>query len=340
MVTILLLLCAMSVVWYVWERRQRKTHAMPGGIHEDLTLPHAEEWELYHNAFSLCSKKTRVCLAELGIPYKSHHIDLIETGAYENISRHFLQVNPAALVPVLVHNGHPIYESHEQLTYAAQHTSRLAALVPENEEQRNVMEYWVHKSSLVGDDPIANINETAGNAVPGLTIPIFAAMIEHIPVSRIVEGLLFHRLKKRALFFLLLKFRGVRRLPQLKPIVKLIRNSRAAMHAHLDELEHALDRSGGPWIVGEPFTLADVGMMVILERLREVDWLEEFLGERRPHVSRYWQALQARPSYQAGVTAFIHPTVTQGAEKIVTLKQTEPAFRDALVGALSLEKDS
>ena len=334
MVTLLLLLGAIPIVWYVWERRQRKTRAMPGGIHEHITLPYAEEWELYHNAFSLCSKKTRVCLAELGLPYKSHHIDLIETGAYENISRHFLQVNPAALVPVLVHNGHPIYESHEQLSYAAQHASRPVALVPENEAQRNVMEYWVHKSSLVGDDPLASIDETAGNAVPGLTIPIFAAMIEHIPVSRIVEGLLFHRLKKRALFFLLLKFRGVRRLPRLKPIMKILRSSRAAMHTHLDELENALDQSGGPWIVGEQFTLADVGMMVILERLREVDWLDEFLGERRPHVSRYWEALQARPSYQAGVSAFTHSTVTRGAEKIVALKQTDPAFREALVGAL------
>lgn len=196
------------------------------------------------------------------------------------------------------------------------------------------MEHWVHKSSLVGDDPIASINETAGNAVPGLTIPIFAAMIEHIPAPRIVEGLLFHRLKKRAMFFLLLKFRGVRRLPRLKPIINIIRSSRAAMHTHLDELEHALDQSGGPWIVGEQFTLADVGMMVILERLREVDWLDEFLGERRPHVSHYWEALQARPSYQAGITAFTHPTVTRGAEKIVALKQTDLAFCEALVGAL------
>ena len=334
MVTILLLLGAIPVVWYVWERRQRKTRPMPGGIHEDLTLPHDEEWELYHNAFSLCSKKTRVCLAELGIPYKSHHIDLIETGAYENISRRFLQVNPVALVPVLVHNGHPIYESHEQLAYAAQHASQPTTLVPENEAQRSVMGYWVHKSSLVGDDPLASINETARNAVPGLTVPIFAAMIEHIPVYRIVEGLLFHRLKKRAIFFLLLKFRGVRRLPRLKPIVKIIRSSRAAMHTHLDELEHALAQSGGPWIVGEQFTLADVGMMVILERLREVDWLEEFLGERRPHVSHYWGALQARPSYQAGVSAFAHHTVTQGTERVVALKQTEPAFREVLVGAL------
>ena len=27
------------------------------------------------------------------------------------------QVNPAGTVPVLVHHGHPVYESHEQILY-------------------------------------------------------------------------------------------------------------------------------------------------------------------------------------------------------------------------------
>ena len=31
-----------------------------------------------------------------------------------------------------------------------------------------------------------------------------------------------------------------------------------------------------------------------------------------------------------GISAFTHPAFTQGAEKIVALKQTEPAFREAL----------
>ncbi len=57
--------------------------ARSGGIHPEITLPHTEAWELYHNGFSLCSKKLRVCMAELGLPYRSHHIHLIETGAYE-----------------------------------------------------------------------------------------------------------------------------------------------------------------------------------------------------------------------------------------------------------------
>ena len=29
-------------------------------------------------------------------------------------------VNPAGTVPVLIHNGHPVYESHEQIVYIDQ----------------------------------------------------------------------------------------------------------------------------------------------------------------------------------------------------------------------------
>ena len=43
---------------------------------------------------------------------------------------------------------------------------------------RAVMDRWVYLTSLIGDDPIAGMRETAGNAVPGLTLPIFAAMID------------------------------------------------------------------------------------------------------------------------------------------------------------------
>ena len=313
-------------LWLVVERLRRTTHAMAGGLHEDISLPHEQAWELYHNDFSLCSKKTRVCLAELGIDYRSHRIDLIETGAYENLSRRFLKVNPAALVPVLVHEGHPIYESHEQLAYAAAHSGRGHALTPEDPQRQALMAHWVHKTSLIGDNPLAALEETAGNAVPGLTVPIFAAMIEHIPVRRIVVGVLFHRFLRRPLMFLAMKARGLKRLPSTKPVMSILQRSRTAMHGHLDELEAALDASGGPWILGDRFSLADVGMMVILDRLREVDWLDVFLTEQRPKVVAYWQALQERPSYAAGIAAFEHPTVTRGLDAIKRLKAQDPAF--------------
>ena len=43
-----------------------------------------EKWILYHNCFSLCSRKVRLCLEELEIEYKQEHIDLIETGKYRS----------------------------------------------------------------------------------------------------------------------------------------------------------------------------------------------------------------------------------------------------------------
>ena len=50
-------------------------------------------------------------------------------------------------MPVLLHNGHPIYESHEQLKYVAAKVDVTGLLVPDNPEQRQVMDAWVHKTS-------------------------------------------------------------------------------------------------------------------------------------------------------------------------------------------------
>ena len=176
---------AVFVAVYLRERAMRKTQAMPGGLQTHISLPHQTEWTLYHNPFSLCSKKTRVCLAEYGVDYQSVIIDLIETGKYQNISRDFLRVNPGATVPVLLHNGHPVYESHEQVTYVAEQVDASSLLVPNDPVLRECMREWLHKTSLIGDDPIAAPEATAGNAVPGLTIPIFASMVAKIPALKI-----------------------------------------------------------------------------------------------------------------------------------------------------------
>jgi len=101
------------VAGWGWEKAHRRTHAVPPGLQADIDLPHEAEFELYHNALSLCSMKTRACMAELRVPYRGHAIDLIETGRYQTLSRAYLAVNPAGTVPVLVHRGHPVFESHE-----------------------------------------------------------------------------------------------------------------------------------------------------------------------------------------------------------------------------------
>ena len=331
-------LFALAVVvaftWFVVEKSKRKTHPVPAGFQQDRVLPHEEPFELYHNALSLCSMKSRLCLAELQIPYKSHPIDLIETGCYENIRPRFLAVNPGGTVPVLLHNGHPIYESHEQIRYAAGFGPEGApSLVPQDPVLRAEMEIWIDRSSLT-EDPLNNGDKSAGNAVPGQTVPLFAAMVEKIPFIRIVEGLLFHFDRFRPFLFMVLKIRGIENLHKLRPAAAAIAKTRAQLGVHLDALENQLAKSGGPWILGEVYTLADVSWLVIFERLRQASAENVFFGEgRRPLCAEYWSRLQKRPAYEEAILGYSHPLIEYGRQRIADAKEANADLRACLEGA-------
>jgi len=321
------------LAWAI-ERRRRTTHPVSPGHHAEIEFPYDEPFELYHNALSLCSMKTRLCLAELQIPYKSHHIDLIETGRYENIRPRFLGVNPAGTVPVLIHDGHPVYESHEQIRYAARFTAAGApSLVPEDDVERAEMEEWIDRSSLT-KNPIENGEKSAGNAVPGLTIPLFCTMIEKISFWWIAEGLLFHFDKVRPLLFSMLKLRGIRNIPKLGLLAKAIGTSRQQMSVHLDALEERLEKTGGPWILGAQFTLADVSWLVIFERLRQADAEVIFLGRgKRPFSTAYWERLRRRPAYREAILDHSHPLIEFGRQRIAEAKAADPDVRICLEGS-------
>ncbi|MEM6512585.1 MAG: glutathione S-transferase family protein [Pseudomonadota bacterium] len=321
------------LAWFL-EHRRRDPHPVPDGLQTDITLPHEQEFELYHNALSVCSMKVRLCMAELGIPYKSHHVDLIETGAYETTRASFRRVNPAGTVPVLVHNGHPIYQSHEQIRFAAEHCpSDTYSLVPDDPDEVDLMDKWVDRSSLTVN-PLENMDASAGNAVPGQTFPLFATMIEKIPFWRIFEGLLFHHNKRMPMLFVALKLKGLEILDADPFLSRVFSSSRQHMHEHLDALEQQLNRSDGPWIVGAQYTLADVSWLVIFERLRQADVIGVFVDSHsRPACSAYWQRLKERPAYREAILDQAHPFVIYGTRRLDETKQSDKTMRELLEGS-------
>jgi glutathione S-transferase len=323
-----------AIAWTI-ENRRRRRHSVPSGFQSDIELPFEEPFELYHNALSLCSMKSRLCMAELQIPYKSHHIDLIETGFYENIRAPFLRVNPAGTVPVLVHEGHPIYESHEQIRYAARFApDGCPPLLPNDPDLRAEMEEWIDRSSLT-KDPVNNGHLSAGNAAPGQTLPLFAAMIEKIPFWKIFEGLLFHFDKLRPMLFTMLKLRGIDKIDRIRPVVAAIARSRNEMGTHLDAFEEKLAKSGGPWLLGDDYSLADVSWLGIFERLRQADAIGVFMGDQlRPETAAYWSRLQARPAYREAILDQSHPLIEYGRERIVEAKAASEDVRLCLEGSL------
>ena len=57
----------------------------------------------------------------------------------------------------------------------------------------------------------------------------------------------------------------------------------------------------GPWIAGKMFTLADVAMAPMVNRIEVLSRPEMIAPAKRPKVADWWTRIQARPGYQ---TAF------------------------------------
>lgn len=319
------------VLWFILEKRKRRTSSVTGGLHEEITLPYEEEFELYHNAFSHCSRKTRLVMAELGNPYKSHPIDLIECGSYENIGRRYLAINPSGLVPTLVHKGHPVYESDDILSYAAAHAGDNApSLVPGVAEDVDVMNQWIKRATLTSGNPMAGMEKGAGACIPALTIPLFFTAIRYIPFRNIFEGFLFHPDKKRPVFFTLFKMRGINNMMKIPPLAKLLRKGRLEMIKHLDELNQRLTNHG-PWIMGAQYTLADVSWTAILLRIDEADWLDRFVAENGlDAVADYYTRIKERPSWNLAITEQSHFTIERAVKDLRAAK----AANDELTAAM------
>ncbi len=64
--------------------------------------------ELYHYEPNGNSMKPLLCLAEKGLDYESHYVDLHN---FEQHSEEFVAMNPNGRVPVLIHEGAVINES-------------------------------------------------------------------------------------------------------------------------------------------------------------------------------------------------------------------------------------
>ena len=56
--------------------------------------------ELYHNGISTCSQKVRLVLAEKGLDFVSHDVNLL---AGEQHDPEYVKLNPNHVVPTLVH---------------------------------------------------------------------------------------------------------------------------------------------------------------------------------------------------------------------------------------------
>jgi len=106
-------------------------------VESDIKTREVLDWKgvhVLHFMGSSCSQKLRVFLNLKGIPWESHHVDLM---ANENFRPWFLGINPRGLVPVLVHDGAVHIESNDIIAYLEK-TFPQPRLVPAGLADRDV----------------------------------------------------------------------------------------------------------------------------------------------------------------------------------------------------------
>ena len=293
---------------------------MQVGLQDYVVEQTTAEWTLYHNDFSLCSRKVRICLHEAGFNYESKHIDLIETGKYEVASKSFLKINPGATVPVLLNKGRPIYESHEQIKFLFNKMENFKV----QEDVTHSIDYWTNKASMVGN-PVKEHKKYAGNTIGPLTFPLFTTMLKNVSIIEVVKGLISHPLKERVLIFLLLKIFGFTFL-KVQPIQNLIKSAFKDLNSHLLELETELSFSKREWLASEHFSLADISWSVILHRLDECGW-SDLLLEKKPFVNAYYEKIKKRDSFQKGIVNQKNPNLEKGIKELKQAIQNNPFLK-------------
>ena len=94
---------------------------------------------LHHAWRSSASRRVRLCLEEKGLAYESHAVDLAKM---EHHSPEYLKINPNGVIPTLVHDGRPLYESGTICEYLDEVFPE-PPLRPGNAYERAAMRNWI-----------------------------------------------------------------------------------------------------------------------------------------------------------------------------------------------------
>ena len=68
-----------------------------------------------------------------------------------------------------------------------------------------------------------------------------------------------------------------------------------SMYELLAQMDHILTEA--PWLAGDEYSLADIAMTPLMERLMELN-MEGLLGPDRPNLVKWWKRIQDRNSYR------------------------------------------
>jgi glutathione S-transferase len=233
--------------------------------------------ELYHFGFSTCSQKVRLVLAEKGLDFVSHEVDLLGGAQHDP---EYVKLNPNHVVPTLVHDGTALIEStliNEYLDEVFPDTP----MRPSDPRGRHSVRLWtklldekVHPATAVVTFAIgprnlllqqpADVRDANINAIPD---PAQRAARQSV-IDRGVEA------------------------PEFAGAL-------ARMVEFLDKVDAAITPGG--WLFGDSFGLADAAALPYVLRLDHLAMGPLLSSDARPALADWCARVRSRRSFETAV---------------------------------------
>ena len=257
----------------------------------------------FHN--SICTQKVFITLAEKDLGYDEKLVNLF---AAEQFSPEYLKLNPKGVVPTLIHDGRPIPESSLICEYLDEMWPE-HALVPAEPYLKAKMRMY---SKLVDETIFEATRELSFSAMFRERMKAMPAETRERRFANVGDP------SKRARFMSTYE-EGT----DSTYVLQAIGNWEKAFKTMEADLGPAPDGNGGPWLLGDMFTLADVNMIPYMWRIEFLDLIEVWMDDR-PRVADWWARAKARPSAKACIPDRLKP------EDIAEMKVSGAKIRDAV----------
>ena len=237
----------------------------------DKSVETLEGLHLYHGDISNCSMRVRMTLAEKGLPWTSHHLDL---KLKENISDDYFRINPNGLVPTLIDNGVVHIESNDIIDYLDETYPEPSLRAADDEDG---MLEWLRLAASIH--------------VPAVKPYVYATKMQKKLKKTAEEQKKYDELQTDEE----LKDFHARHAGASAFDEEDVARARETLEACFARLEDAL--AEGEWIMGGRYTLADISWI-------PVHFVLDGCGypfENYPNVARWAAAHRERESYRDGI---------------------------------------
>jgi glutathione S-transferase len=236
---------------------------------------------LYHAPTAVCAAKVRLVLAEKGLDYVGHMLNL---GAGDQFKPEYLKLNPNAVVPTLVHDGNLLIESTVINEYVEDRFPDVP-LRPADAAGRAHMRLWTKKEDLIHD------------AINTMTATIVFRQ-ELLQKPQHEREARYSKIPDPA------KRRKWEKMMSEGFESEIVSEALVRLQRHFALMERSLGASA--WLAGGQFSLADAGLLSFFYRL-ELLGCQALWQSQCPRVTEWYDRSAGRPSFATAIKAFVLP---------------------------------